>query len=130
MNLFRKSQQEPKSNLEIGRWGEIQAIKYLKKQGYRINQKNFRALGGEIDIIASKDNVLAFVEVKAQRGAGPIDPEHRVGLKKKRQLVKLAKYYISRTKTNYDEIRMDIITVTRNEKNLDIKHMEGAFGDE
>ena len=130
MNLFRKPQHKPKSNLEIGRCGETKAIKYLKKQGYRINQKNFRALSGEIDIIASKDNVLVFVEVKAQRGVGPIDPEHRVGLKKKRQLVKLAKYYISRTKTDYDEIRMDIITVTRNEKNADIKHMEGAFGDE
>ena len=130
MSLFRKSQRTPKSNLEIGRWGENQAIKYLKKQGYRINQRNFRTLGGEIDIIASKDNVLVFVEVKTQRGVGPIDPEHRVGLKKKRQLVKLAKYYISRTKTDYDEIRMDIITVTKNEKNFDIKHMEGAFGDE
>ena len=130
MNLFRKSRSTPKSNLEIGKWGEKQAIKYLKKQRYKIIQKNFRTLSGEIDIITSKQNVLVFVEVKTQRGVGPIDPEHRVGLKKKRQLVKLAKYYIARTKTKYDEIRMDIITVTQNEKNLDIKHMEGAFGDE
>jgi putative endonuclease len=130
MSLFRKSQSASKSNLEVGRWGEKQAIKYLKKQKYKIIQKNFRTHTGEIDIIASKQNVLIFVEVKTQRGVGAIEPEQRVGLMKKRQLVKLAKYYIARTKTKFDEVRMDIITVTRTGKNIDIKHIEGAFGDE
>ena len=130
MSLFRKSQPKSESDLEIGRWGEKQAVKYLKKQKYKILQKNFRTHSGEIDIIASNQNVLVFVEVKTQREEGAIPPEHRVGLKKKRQLVKLAKYYISRTKTKYDEVRMDIITVTGNGKNADFNHIEGAFGDE
>lgn len=130
MKLFRSLKPLPKSNIEVGKWGEKQALKYLKKQKYKILQKNFRTHSGEVDIIASKQNVLVFVEVKTQRGFGVIEPEHRVGLKKKRQLVKLAKYYVARTKTKFDEVRMDIITVTQNENNIDIKHMEGAFGDE
>ncbi len=51
---------------EIGNFGEDIAEKYLKKRFWRIISRNFKARGGEIDIIAYRFGVLAFVEVKTR----------------------------------------------------------------
>ncbi|MFQ5677627.1 MAG: YraN family protein, partial [bacterium] len=47
----------------VGRLGEDMAVEFLQKKAYKIIQRNFRFARGEIDIVASKDNVLIFVEV-------------------------------------------------------------------
>ena len=49
---------------EIGRWGETEVARYLEKQGYTIVEKNYRTRFGEIDLIAQKGKIVAFVEVK------------------------------------------------------------------
>lgn len=108
--------------------GEEQAVRYLKKSGYRILKRNFRALGGEIDVVATKDAVLVFVEVKTQDGVGTISPDQRIGYLKQKQISKVAKFYLSRTKSNYDEVRLDVIAVTRLGKHVEFEHIEGAFG--
>jgi putative endonuclease len=130
MSLFKKQRKsvDQMSNLELGRWGENHAIQYLKSKGYKILQRNFRSKLGEIDIIASKDGTLIFVEVKTQRNPGVIGAEMRVGYKKKRKLETLAKQYISKTKGDYQEFRLDVIAVCQQDKVPDIKHWEGAFG--
>jgi putative endonuclease len=48
-----------------GRRGEADAAAYLEAQDYRILQKNFKSRGGEVDIIAVRDDSVVFVEVKA-----------------------------------------------------------------
>jgi putative endonuclease len=50
---------------EIGKIGENIAKTFLMKQGFSILEQNYRILQGEIDIIAKKDNILRFVEVKS-----------------------------------------------------------------
>lgn len=50
---------------EIGKAGETIATKFLISQGFTIIERNYRISRGEIDIIAKKDNVLRFVEVKS-----------------------------------------------------------------
>jgi putative endonuclease len=50
---------------EIGKIGENIATSFLMKQGFIVIERNYRILQGEIDIIAKKDNVLRFVEVKS-----------------------------------------------------------------
>ena len=63
----------------LGNWGEDKAALYLRLHGYRIVERNFRCRQGEIDVIARKGGVIAFVEVKlrkkrgARRGAGVCD---------------------------------------------------------
>ena len=130
MKLFRKRQRSSKGhfNQEIGKWGEEAAVRYLKKCGYRILKQNYRALGGEIDLIVSKDDALVFVEVKSQDGKGPISPEQRVGTQKRRQIAKIANYYLGKSSNIYSEIRMDVISVFKMESGPEIHHYEGAFG--
>ena len=51
--------------LQFGREGESAAIAFLKENGYRILEKNFRSKLGEIDVIAEQAGVIIFIEVKA-----------------------------------------------------------------
>ena len=52
---------------EAGRRGETAVCQYLLQRGYTIRKRNYRIRGGAIDIIAQKDEILAFVEVKSRR---------------------------------------------------------------
>ncbi|PJE68462.1 YraN family protein, partial [Candidatus Shapirobacteria bacterium CG10_big_fil_rev_8_21_14_0_10_38_8] len=54
------------SSKDLGGRGESLAVDILRKQGYKILQRNFSCKIGEIDIIALDDNVLIFVEVKTR----------------------------------------------------------------
>lgn len=56
------------NNQQLGRLGEDAAIQYLMTGGYRILCRNFRCRAGELDIVASKGDVLHFIEVKTRRG--------------------------------------------------------------
>ncbi len=56
-----------RSQLPLGRRGERAAEKYLRRNGYRIVARNFRAAGAEIDLVAMDGETLVFVEVKTRR---------------------------------------------------------------
>ena len=51
----------------LGEFGEERAVRFLRRKGYRIVERNYRCRQGEIDIIARKRDILAFVEVKLRR---------------------------------------------------------------
>ena len=87
-------------------------------------------IASSIDIVATQNNILVFVEVKSQEGKGSVSPESRVGYQKRRQLVKLANHYISRIKHQYDEIRWDIISVHKFGNKAEIHQIENAFSAE
>ena len=68
-------------HIKQGKWGESQAVRYLRKKGYRIEARNvyFRNIG-ELDIIASYKRTLVFVEVKTRKSdryGRPVDAVHR-----------------------------------------------------
>jgi len=54
----------------VGKIGEDFAVKYFKKNGYRVVERNFSTRFGEIDLIVGKNGVLVFVEVKTRLGFG------------------------------------------------------------
>lgn len=56
-------------NQSFGRMGEALAKIHLRKLGYRILEERFRTPFGEIDLIAMKDGILSFIEVKSRRSA-------------------------------------------------------------
>lgn len=84
----------------IGETGENIATRYLKGRGFDILERNHRRPWGELDIVAMKDGVLRFVEVKAMavhEGQGPVDgflPESHMGFHKMRRLKRVMETYL------------------------------------
>lgn len=80
--------------IELGKFGEDFACEYLKRQGYRIEFRNFRCRMGEIDIIAVKDNVLSFIEVKTRNTTTYGLPREAVSLTKQKKIYRCAELYM------------------------------------
>jgi putative endonuclease len=75
------------SNQQLGKWGERKAAEYLQQKGYAILFQNWRTPYGELDIIASKADVISIIEVKTRRGISHGWPEEAVTIQKQEHLV-------------------------------------------
>lgn len=115
------------STKDIGKLGESLAVVHLKQNEYEIIETNFRAGRGEIDIIARKENILAFIEVKTKKFGDFGDPIHWVTRGKQRQIGRIAQAYLLKTAITGVDFRFDVITVTWYEGTWKIKHIENAF---
>ena len=71
---------------KIGKTGESIAVRYLRKQGYRIVEQNFRSKAGEIDIIAREKQSLVFVEVKTRSSRSFGSPKWAITPKKQKAI--------------------------------------------
>ncbi len=89
---------------ELGELGERIACEYLVGKGYKILGKNYRINFGELDIIAKKDKVIHFVEVKTVAGLAchSFSPEERADWKKQRKLKRLAEMWLAKNKLAQD----------------------------
>lgn len=108
---------------EKGRQGEELALKYLLEKGYLPVERNFRAPGGEVDIIVEMDVLLVFVEVKyRQRGYSGAGME-AVTQKKQRRIIKAAGEYLMKTDQFARSLRFDVVEITKE----GVIHVENAF---
>jgi putative endonuclease len=107
-----------------GQKAEEKAALFLRDKGYEILEKNYRYKKSEIDIIARKENVLTFVEVKYRSKNSYGDPEASVDEKKETQVLGGAENYIFEKDWN-GEVRFDIISILSDRS---IEHFEDAFG--
>ena len=80
---------------ELGKLGEDAAAAYLERQQYRILCRNYRCRAGEIDLIAARDRVLHFVEVKTRIGSLYGHPAESITEAKRRRMQAAAKTYLS-----------------------------------
>jgi putative endonuclease len=112
----------------LGRQGERLALKYLKKQGYRCLARNYKAPGGEIDLIMRDRQTVVFVEVKTRRDESFTPSEQVVNSRKRRHLETAAKRYIG-THRLYDfPCRFDTVAVVIPDVGpCTIRHQPGAF---
>lgn len=100
------------STKDIGLKGELLAEAFLKKQGYRIVERNFRCKFGEIDIIGFKKGVLSFIEVKTRSSDAFGQPIEAVDKTKQRRLVRLANYYLYKKKAQPElPCRFDVVSI-------------------
>lgn len=112
------------------RLGENIAAKYLKDKGYKIIDRNFRKGYGEVDIIAVKDNVLVFIEVKTRKTmlyGGAIEA---ISYHKIKSLIRTAQYYKLTHSKLPEMIRIDAVLIDLNssDKALKIEHVEDISG--
>ncbi|MEC4116504.1 YraN family protein [Myroides phaeus] len=111
---------------DIGEGGEKAAVAYLKERGYDILIVNYVAQKGEIDIIALKDNILVFVEVKTRSSLEFGLPQDFVKATKIGLLVRTANIYIEENDRE-EEARFDIIAIHKVGEKYNIQHIEDAF---
>ena len=83
-----------KSRRNLGIWGEKKASEYLLGRGYTLCERNVRTAYGEIDIVARKDGVTYFVEVKTRRTQTFGFPEESITPMKRDHLVNSAQAYL------------------------------------
>ena len=107
---------------ERGRLGEEYAARLLEREGYRILSRNFRTRYGEIDLIAQKGEILAFVEVKARTGDLFGTPSEAVGRARMERYVKAAAFYFADREIDC-VVRFDVIEV----EGKKVNHIISAF---
>ena len=125
----------------IGRLGEDAAVEFLKKNGYTVIERNYRAGRNEIDIIASDKSYIVFVEVKARtyknEGYMPYGrPSAAVDRDKKQRTVAAATEYLKKHNVKGKQPRIDVIEIffapspsfADNKEVTKINHIVGAFG--
>lgn len=117
------------SGQTLGRQGEREAARHLKRQGYRILAANVRNRSGELDLIAEAPDgrTVVIVEVKSGTG-GSIRPEVHVNREKRRRLVALAAQFARRHRFTDRPLRFDVIGIDFHEdRPPTIRHHVAAF---
>jgi len=108
--------------------GEAVAERWLRGRGWRVLQRRFRSGHRDIDLIAEREGMVAFVEVKARRGGGCGGPLEAVNWKKRRELVRSASVWIDRHGRLGEHYRFDVIGVILDGSRVRVRHVENAFG--
>lgn len=104
---------------KIGQIGEEIAVKFLKKKGYQILDRNFEyrlANGkkfGEIDIIAREDKEIVFVEVKSEDISFLkfFDPSERINFFKIQRIQRIGEIWLSKNKFENFPARIDVLSI-------------------
>ncbi len=115
---------------QSGSLGEAYAARLLEQKGYRILARNFRIRLGELDLVAQKGEILAFVEVKTRAANSLTRPCAAVTIAKQRKLILTAQAYLSRYPADLQP-RFDVIEiVTETAPPFRVRealHIENAF---
>ena len=111
----------------LGKRGEEVAAQHLLAKGYQLIERNWRHKRSEIDLIAKKDNVLVFVEVKTKSYITFGHPEESVDEKKANKVMEGAEEYIYQLDW-HGNIRFDVIAIRLEGEGYRLFHFEDAFG--
>ncbi len=121
----------------LGEWGEEKAVSFLKKRGYRILDRNFRRqvsrfLKSEVDIVAKKDGVFSFVEVKALSAPAPVRPEEKVTKAKLGKVKKTAESWFTKNNISFNvPWRIDVLSIFKKQRGeVEIKHFKNVAASE
>ncbi len=117
-----------RERLSLGQWGEDLAVRYLRRRGMKILERNFRTPVGEIDIIARQGKNLVFVEVKTRRSRAFGTPQEAVGPTKQRQILRTAQWYLGEGRGRGLQPRFDVLAVCLAAQEPEIVHIPDAFG--
>ncbi len=102
------------------------AAEYLKKQGYKILDRQFRTRFGEIDLVAMDGREIVFVEVKTRRSSVHGFPEEVVTETKLHRLETAAESYLKARALEGRPYRFDVVAILGEGKDVDIEHMVGV----
>ena len=112
---------------ELGKKGEEVALRFLKKNGYKIIEKNYVCKMGEMDIIAREKDTLVFVEVKTRTSMVFGPPQLAVNSTKQMQLSKVALYFLKEKRLEEVKARFDVVAVLLRPRGDEIELIKDAF---
>jgi putative endonuclease len=116
-----------KATSRFGLAGERVAERWLVRRGWQVLQRRYRSGHRDIDLIAARDGLVAFVEVKARTGSTFGQPVEAVNWKKRNELVRSALTWIDRNGRAGELYRFDVIGVLVAGERVRIRHVENAF---
>lgn len=114
-------------NKKLGAWGEGAAAEYLINQGYEMIGRNVRTPYGEIDLIAEKEGLLVFVEVKTRTSIQYGLPEEAITEHKQIKMIESAQSYLEENDLEVDW-QLDVIAIRKiSDKQPEIHHIENVL---
>jgi putative endonuclease len=111
----------------LGRRGERAAEKHLKRNGYRIVARNYRAAGAEIDLVAIDGGVLVFVEVKTRRSHTAGAPEDAVDACNQIRMRRAAEVFASQYRALETTMRFDVVAIDAADGGFKVELLRNAF---
>lgn len=111
---------------ELGKSGEDIVAHKLEQEGFAILHKNYRRRFGEIDIIATKKDLLIFVEVKMRKNP-QFDLAYLIGPSKQKKIISVAKAYLARYDHYGKVCRFDVALIEGTTSNYTLRYFENAF---
>jgi len=114
-------------NKKTGKMGEDIAIAFLKKKGYKIIERNYRCVFGEVDVVAHDRSDIVFVEVKSRRSEYFGDPTDAVDLNKQKKISKIALNYLNEKRLDNHDARFDVIAIKLSPNGNTVELIENAF---
>jgi len=112
---------------ELGKKGEEVALPFLKKNGYRIVERNYVCKMGEVDIIAKEKDTLAFIEVKTRTSNAFGPPQLAVTPSKQMQLSKAAWSFLKEKRIENVRARFDVVAILIRPEGEEIELIRDAF---
>lgn len=111
----------------FGELGERIAERWLRRSGWRVIQRRFRNGHRDIDLVVEREGTIAFVEVKARRGARFGQPVEAVNWRKQKELSRSAMVWIDRHGQSGEAYRFDVVGVIVEGERVRVRHVENAF---
>ena len=125
--MQRKTGIDHTQRRKAGNIGEDAVCGFLARHGYEIIKRNFTVRGGEIDIIAEKADIIAFVEVKTRTIGSMTSAEEAVDLRKQRLIIRTAQAYLQNVAQPL-QCRFDVAVVeTEGGKVKKLRYYVNAF---
>ncbi|OGB83809.1 YraN family protein [candidate division TM6 bacterium RIFCSPHIGHO2_12_FULL_32_22] len=109
-----------------GNFGEKLVSEYLVKNGFKVLHRNYRQRYGEIDLIAEKNEVVAFVEVKFRQNEY-FSLSDVITRSKQKKIILAAKRFISMSDFVDKVFRFDVALILKEGDNFRINYIENAF---
>lgn len=115
------------SKQAFGGAAEQLVVEHLEREGWRVRDRNVLCRRGELDVVAEKGELLAFVEVRMRSTAAWGDPSQTVTFAKQRKVVLAATEYCQRHRLFQRVIRFDVASVVGRGRDGVVEYIADAF---
>lgn len=116
-----------KQRQALGLQGERIAARWMRREGWALIAHRFRSGHRDVDLIMRRGDEVAFVEVKARRGATFASPVDAVNHRKQRELVRSARVWVDRFGSPSLTYRFDVLGVLISGGQVLVRHVQNAF---